>query len=139
MKSALRGILTALLLCIATSLSAVDLVVNADVPVDSLTRSMTRSIFSMRMTSWPNGMPIKVFVMGDKTPLHAAFSKEILGVFPHQLRRAWNRQIFAGTGQSPTKVDSEQEMIERVADTPGAIGYVSEDVLNEQLRKIPVE
>jgi ABC-type phosphate transport system substrate-binding protein len=139
MKSALRGILTVLLLCIATSIGAVDLVVNTDVPVNSLTRSMARSIFSMRMTSWPNGMPIQVFVLGDKSPLHAAFSKEILGVFPHQLRRAWNRQIFAGTGQAPAKVESEQEMAEMVAKTPGAIGYVSEDMLNEQIRKIAVE
>ena len=69
----------------------------------------------------------------------AAFSKQILGVFPHQLRRAWNRQIFAGTGQAPAKVESEQEMAEMVAKTPGAIGYVSEDMLNEQIRKIAVE
>jgi ABC-type phosphate transport system substrate-binding protein len=139
MKSALRGILSVVLFCIATSIGAVDLVVNPDVPVESLTRSMARSIFSMRMTSWPNGMPIQVFVLGDKTPLHAAFSKEILGVFPHQLRRAWNRQIFAGTGQAPAKVESEREMAEMVAKTPGAIGYVSEDMLNEQIRNIGVE
>lgn len=139
MKSALRGILTVLLFCIATSSGAVDLVVNPDVPVENLTRSMARSIFSMRMTSWSNGMPIQVFVLGDKTPLHAAFSKEILGVFPHQLRRAWNRQIFAGTGQAPAKVESEREMAEMVAKTPGAIGYISEDMLDEQIRKIGVE
>lgn len=139
MKSALRRIFSVALLFIATTSGAVDLVVNTDVPVDSLTRSVVRSIFSMRMTSWSNGLPIQVFVLGDKTPLHASFSKEILGVFPHQLRRAWNRQIFAGTGQAPSKVDSEQEMADMVARTPGAVGYVSEEMLNEQIRKIAVE
>jgi ABC-type phosphate transport system substrate-binding protein len=139
MKSALRGILSASLLFITSTTGAVDLVVNQDVPVENLTRSVARSIFSMRMTTWPNGLPIQVFVMGDKTSLHASFSKQILGVFPHQLRRAWNRQIFAGTGQAPAKVDTEQEMAKMVAKTPGAIGYISEEKLNEQIRKIAVE
>jgi ABC-type phosphate transport system substrate-binding protein len=139
MMPALQGMLSAILLCIATMSAAVDLVVNQDVPIESISRSSVRSIFSMRMTTWPNGLPIQVFVMGDKAPLHASFSKEILGVFPHQLRRAWNRQIFAGIGQAPTKVDSEQEMVEMVAKTPGAIGYISEGIGNEQLRTITVE
>jgi len=100
---------------------------------------MVRSIFSMRMTSWPDGMPIQVFVLGDKTPLHSEFSKKILGVFPHQLRRAWNRQIYAGIGQAPAKLESEEEMLDKIATTPGAIGYISEDMINEQIRKIAVE
>ncbi len=93
----------------------------------------------MRMTSWPNGMPIRVFVLGDKNDLHADFSKRILGVFPHQLRRAWNRQIFSGIGQAPERVESEAEMRNRVAETPGAVGYLSEDMINEQIRTIAVE
>ncbi|MCU7811029.1 MAG: substrate-binding domain-containing protein [Candidatus Thiodiazotropha sp. (ex Notomyrtea botanica)] len=139
MKSAHRGIFFALLLCLTNSSGAVDLVVNENVPIETLSRSTVRSVFSMRMTSWPDGVPIQVFVMGDKTKLHASFSKEILGVFPHQLRRAWNRQIFAGTGQAPAKVDTEQEMLDKVATTPGAIGYISKELINEQIRKIAVE
>ena len=139
MKPALRTIAILSLLCLSAPSDAVDLVVNQAVPADTLSRSTVRSIFSMRMTSWPNGMPIQVFVLGDKSALHADFSKQILGVFPHQLRRAWNRQIFAGTGQAPAKLESEEEMRDMVAKTPGAIGYISEEKLNEQIRKIAVE
>ena len=139
MKPAFRGIAAVLLLALSAPTSAVDLVVNKDAPVQNMSLSMVRAIFSMRMTSWPGGMPIHVFVLGDKTPLHAEFSKQILGVFPHQLRRAWNRQIYAGTGQAPSKLESEEEMRKQVAETPGAIGYISEDMINEQIRKIAVE
>jgi hypothetical protein len=48
-----------------------------------------------------------------------------LQLFPYQLRRAWDRQLFSGTGQAPTVVADEQEMLRRVAATPGAIGYAS--------------
>jgi ABC-type phosphate transport system substrate-binding protein len=139
MTAARQTIFLLLLLLITPLTGAVDLVVNKAVPHDTLSRSTVRSIFSMRTTSWPDGIPIHVFVLGDKSELHAQFSKKILGVFPHQLRRAWNRQIFTGTGQAPTKVDTEQEMIDQIGSTPGAIGYISEGNINERIRKIAVE
>jgi hypothetical protein len=139
MKPSFCLLAVALLLCFATPGGAVELIANSSVSEMSLPRSMVRSIFIMRMTSWPNGTPIRVFVLGDKDELHADFSKRILGVFPHQLRRAWNRQIFSGTGQSPERVQSEREMLEKVSQIPGAIGYLSEDIFNEQIRTIAVE
>jgi ABC-type phosphate transport system substrate-binding protein len=139
MNSALRRILAILLFSLAAPSNAVELIANPDVSEASLSRSLVRSIFTMRMTSWPSGMPIRVFVLGDKDELHASFSKRILGVFPHQLRRAWNRQIYSGTGQAPEKVESVREMQEMVSRTPGAIGYLSEDMINEQIRTIAVE
>lgn len=139
MKPALQRVLAAILLCLTANSSAVEVIANLEVPTESLRRSVVRSIFSMRMTSWPSGIPIRVFVLGDKNDLHSSFSKRVLGVFPHQLRRAWNRQIFSGTGQAPEKVESEQEMREKVAHTPGAIGYISEEMINEQIRTLAVE
>jgi hypothetical protein len=91
------------------------------------------------MTQWPDGTPVRVFVLGDKNPLHAAFSKQILGVFPHQLRRAWNRQIFSGTGQAPNKVETATEMHYQIENTSGAIGYLPEEQLNEHIRTIEIE
>ncbi|MBV2092813.1 MAG: substrate-binding domain-containing protein [Candidatus Thiodiazotropha sp. (ex Ctena orbiculata)] len=134
-----RAFAVGLLLCLSSSANSVDLVINRDIDYESLSRNTLRSIFSMRMTQWPNGKPIRVFVMGDKTSQHADFSKHVLGVFPHQLRRAWNRQIFSGMGQAPIKVNTEAEMLEQIGNTPGAIGYLSEDNINERVRKLSVE
>jgi ABC-type phosphate transport system substrate-binding protein len=131
--------LAVMLISLTAQSGAVELIVNPDVTEESLSRSFVRSIFTMRMTSWPSGMPIRVFVLGDKEQLHATFSKTILGVFPHQLRRAWNRQIYSGTGQAPEKVESVGERCEKVSRTPGAIGYISEDMINERIRTIAVD
>ncbi len=139
MTPLLRLPVAVLLLCLCTPSGAVELIANSGVQAESLPRSVIRSIFAMRMTSWPNGLPIRVFVLGDKSELHADFSKRILGVFPHQLRRAWNRQIFSGIGQAPERVENQVEMLSRVAETPGAVGYLSEDMINEQIRTIAVE
>jgi len=91
----------------------------AAVPLSTL-----RAIFGMRLHRWPDGAPVKVFVFRDDTPEHAAFSKTVLQVFPHQLRQSWDRLVFSGLAQYPEQVASEKEMLDKVASTPGAVGYI---------------
>lgn len=99
------------------------------VPVQTLSHNALRSIFGMRLRAWPDRQGIRVFVLDDAHPLHERFAKDYLSVFPQQLRRAWDRLIYSGTGQAPTTVDSEAAMLEAVAETPGAIGYVDKNRL----------
>lgn len=93
----------------------------------------------MRLRKWEDGSPIKVFVLPDKHPLHVAFSKNILRVFPYQLRNAWDRLVFSGTGEEPIQVATEQQMRERVSSTPGAIGYLRRSMIDETVKAIPFE
>lgn len=95
------------------------------------------AIFGMRLRRWEDGSQIKVFVLPDRHPLHIAFSKNILHVFPYQLRNAWDRLVFSGTGEEPTRVLSEQQMLIRVSSTPGAIGYLSRSMIDETVKVIP--
>jgi hypothetical protein len=90
----------------------------------------------MRLRKWNSGLPIKVFVLPDDNPLHITFSKRILHVFPYQLRSAWDRLVFSGTGEEPIKVESEQQMREMISSTPGAIGYLSRAMIDETV-KVP--
>ena len=92
-----------------------------DVPLD---RSLLRAVFTMRVREWPDGTPIRVFVLPDDNPLSDRFYREQLGMYSYVLRRAWDRMVFTGTGFAPTVVRSEQEMKERVRSTPGAIGFM---------------
>ncbi len=102
-----------------------EIVTHAGVNEKTLSKSSLRAIFGMRLHAWPDGTAIRVFVMRDDAPLHAAFSKEKLNVFPYQLRLAWDRLVFSGTGQAPDTVASPEEMLAKVAGTPGAIGYLT--------------
>jgi len=115
---------------------AAELIANPSVPIDSLSASNARNIFTMRSQSWPDGSPIKVFVLRDENPLHKQFSKTHLHVFPYKLRRIWDRNIYSGTGNAPTTVDSEEEMIEAIATHPGAIGYANKG--NDYVRTIKI-
>jgi hypothetical protein len=83
----------------------------------------------MHMSQWPDGKPIKVFVLPSDDAVHISFAKGVLHIFPHQLKRSWDVLVYSGSGQAPTEVDSPEEMLKKVSSTPGAIGYLPEDYL----------
>lgn len=114
-------------------------IVNHTVKVSHIDSSSLRSIFGMRISRWPDGTPIKVFVLPDHSPLHEQFAKSLLNTYPHQLRRNWDRMVYSGTGTAPIQVQNEQEMIQKIQETPGAIGYsvVPEETNNVQVISTP--
>jgi len=130
--------LTVLLGCIAGPINAQELIANKGLSGGDLSRNEARLFFTMRLQYWSNNQPIKVFVLPDDNPLHGAFTKTILGLFPYQLRRVWDRQLFSGTGQVPVTVSNEDEMLRRVASTPGAIGYAERVPRDAQVQVIRV-
>lgn len=111
---------------------AAEVVVNAQQEQNSISRSLLRGMFGMRLRAWPDGTPVRVFVLEDNEPAHVEFCKSVLRVYPYQLRQDWDRLVYSGTGQQPIIVRSEAMLLSKVAETPGAIGYV--DKLNSTAR-----
>lgn len=93
----------------------------------------------MHLKTWPDGTKIRVFVLADDDTLHQIFSKEKLNVFPYQLRSTWDRLVFSGTGQAPIKVNSIDEMLEKITSTPGAIGYLWRANINENVNVLTIK
>ncbi len=99
-------------------------IAHPDVDTAYLTRGFLRSVFTLRVRVWPDGGPVRIFVLDDGDPVHVAFSRDVLGTYPYVLRRTWNRMTFTGIGLIPVRVSTLEEMRQRVMSTPGAIGYV---------------
>jgi hypothetical protein len=106
----------------------------ANTPID---RTLLRAMFTMRVRQWPDGTPVRVFVLPDHDEATALFCREQLGTYPYVMRSTWDRMVFTGTGLAPTVVGSEQEMRERVRSIPGAIGYVRSGGTSDMRRSLP--
>ena len=104
--------------------AALEIIAHPTVQQASLTSSKALAIFGGRVRSWPNGIVIKVVLFKDGSKQHYAFCRERLNVFPRQLQRAWDRQIFSGMTEGPYYVESREEMIEMISTQEGAIGYI---------------
>jgi hypothetical protein len=55
-------------------------------------------------------------------------------MLPHQIRKIWDRMTFSGTGTAPIELESEQDMIDKIATTPDSIGYLKSSPDNENIR-----
>ncbi len=143
---ALRCLVCMIMLCVQTA--GVPQIQEADAPVvivspqqtpQSVSINALRAIFGMRLRNWPDQTPIHVYALRDDNPTHNAFTKQALNIYPHQLRLAWDRLVFSGTGQAPTEVASEEEMRNKVATTAGAIGYLPRSMVNDNVRVLKIQ
>ncbi|MEW5787387.1 MAG: hypothetical protein AB1899_05995 [Pseudomonadota bacterium] len=128
----------ALALVLTFPVHALELVVHPGVAEKTLERKQARSLFSGRVNRWTDGSPVRVFVLPDDQELHQELAKQVLDIYPYQLRAAWERMRYTGMGQPPITVASEEEMRRRVAETPGAIGYVGKVQNHDKIRALPL-
>lgn len=130
----------ALFMVSAGHVFAVDLIVNANNPNDLITKRKVRSIYGLHLKNWGRASTIKVYALPDNHEIHIRFCKDFLSIFPHQLRAAWDRATFSGTAQAPVIVRSVEEMIQKVSENPGAIGYIDDqEIIDENIKILVVE
>jgi hypothetical protein len=126
--------------CLASPFAATaGVIVHPSVEGRSISTTSLRNIYTLRQTLWPNRQPIVIFVLPDDHPVHVAFAKESLGLYPYRLRQTWDRLSFSGMASSPIEVKDENEMRSRVRATPGAIGYTSKDTSHDGIKTLKLE
>ncbi len=117
---------------------SVEVITNPQTPSTTLSQASLRAIFAMRIRQWPDGSPVKVFVLPDKDTSHEAFCKEILRIYPYVLRDTWDRMVYTGAGQAPTLARTPEELLLNVARTPGSIGYIEKGKVNETVKTLEI-
>jgi hypothetical protein len=110
--------------CSAASAQDVVLVANKDVRISEIRDADLRAIFTGEKTRFADGShAVPVTLKGG--PAHEVFLRNHLGENPDQFRAQWRKVVFTGQGAMPRAFASESSLLEYVAVTPGAVGYVS--------------
>lgn len=81
-------------------------------------------IYKRKKLAWDDGTRIQAVNLPADDPTRRLFSKRILKSLPEAQTQYWNAMYFQGIFP-PHVVASPEAMLRYVADTPGAIGYVS--------------
>lgn len=110
------------------------ILINKSSSKETLTPQEVKIIFLGRKKHWNNGLPIQVIVYKEDNDSHLDFCREIIGVPPITFKTSWNRIVFSGVGNTLKYVSTPEEMIEKIQNTDGAIGYIlSNEKENTQL------
>jgi hypothetical protein len=118
-----------LLICAGGSAeSQVVIFANRSVPESSLTPAQVMNMYMLNTRTWSDGQVITLFCLRESMNEEQKFY-ELLHRTPLEMRKLWLRAQLSGQARPPEMVISEEDLIRRVASTPGAIGFANREKL----------
>lgn len=99
-------------------------IVNSGVRATAASSDDIRGIFTGDKSSLGDGSRVTPVTLRGG-PAHEVFLKTYVGKGDAAFRTGWRNLVFTGQGSMPKMFDSEAALVDYVAATPGAIGYVS--------------
>ena len=100
------------------------IITNPDTQISSLKKKEIKDIFTGKRTRW-NGSGKIIIATLKNSEVHEEFLREFVKKTPSQFRNFWRRKVFTGEGKMPKTFENEASLIEFVARTKGAVGYIS--------------
>jgi ABC-type phosphate transport system substrate-binding protein len=116
----------------------VAVIANPSVKAAAVSKAELSDVFTGAASSLKDGSHV-VPVLLKQGAAHEAFLSEYIGKNDAAFRTSWRSLVFTGQGSMPKTVDSEAAMVDYVAATPGAIGYVSKDPGGDKVKTLPVK
>ncbi len=98
------------------------LVANVDVPGATMDAGSVEKVFLGKTRSvGDKKVEVTILKAGD---VHEAFLKNFIKKTSSQFTNSWKKLVFSGKAKMPKEFATEKEMVEYIAKTSGAIGYI---------------
>jgi ABC-type phosphate transport system substrate-binding protein len=117
-----------------TAAAEVVAVVSARNPVTTLSRNQVADIFLGRTTRFPDGSAAVPIDQLESSAARDEFYFKFADKSPAQIKAYWSKIIFTGRGQPPREASGGLNVKKLVADTPNAIGYIEQGMVDSSVR-----
>ena len=108
-------------------------------PVKALSRIFLKKTKRWDSSLWPGEVRVVPLDLEEKSEVRKKFTRAIHDKSTGAIKSYWQREIFSGRDVPPTEVETDEEMITRIVEEEGAIGYVSGTAeLPEELKVLEV-
>ena len=112
-------------------------VVHPSNPATGMTLDDLRRFYLGSVTIFDNGERVNLVESSDD---RGRFYRVALRMGEDRLQRHWVGRVFAGqAGRPPEAIRNPAQLIDYVARTPGAIGFVRADAANSSVKVIPID
>jgi ABC-type phosphate transport system substrate-binding protein len=112
-------------------------IANSSVAATNISKAELRDIFTGASSSLKGGMQITPVLL-KQGAVNDEFLRLYIGKSDSGFRAGWRSILFSGQGMMPKTLDSEAAVVEYVAHTPGAIGYIGRSALHEGIKTLSV-
>jgi len=130
-------IILLVLLAAPPARAGVAIIANDNVPVDSITRDDLLDLYTGDVRKWNDGRSVVVMDLKERGELRDLFYA-FLGKTPSRMKSIWLRKMLAGEADPPESLASEEEMVEKVRRTAGAIGFVDSSRVLDSVKVLAV-
>lgn len=127
---------TALLVCLqcfAYSQESLVVIGNAKGSPSQMQFDQLKSILRGEKQRWTDGTKVVIALMKTNTPSGINTSRKVFNMTGDQLNKYWLALVFQGKADAPTFFTSETELENFVAQTPGAIGIITQSNYNTKI------
>jgi ABC-type phosphate transport system substrate-binding protein len=125
----------------ALAAGEVSIIVNKANTISDLSLADAKKIFMGDKTTWPSGKRISVLMAASGSPERAVVLREIFKMSDAEYTKYFMQAAFTGKVTAPPKeVSSAAQMKQSVAGSPGAIGCVKNEDVDDTVKvvlKIP--
>jgi len=124
-----------LLIWASATQSQVAIIAHKSVPISEIKKAELLDFYTGDIKKWDNQTPVVVFDLKPKSEAKEAFY-DFLGRSPSRMKSIWLKRMLSGEGEPPQALESEDEMVKKVAATAGAIGFVSIAKINGEVKTL---
>ncbi len=135
MLSNVMVVLGSLVFWAASAHAQVAIIAHKSVPADEIKKTELLDFYTGDIKKWGNQTPVVVFDLKSKSEVKEVFYN-FLGRSPSRMKSIWLKKMLSGEGEPPQALESEEEMVKKVAETAGAIGFVSKAKLNDEVKTL---
>ena len=112
----------------------VAIIAHKDVPADSIEKDRLLDFYLRDVLSWPSsGLEVIVCDLRQNGEVKDEFYK-FLGKSSSRMKSIWLKRKLAGEGDPPEFFQTEEELLQHVANTPGAIGFVHASKVTDNVK-----
>jgi ABC-type phosphate transport system substrate-binding protein len=115
------------------SYAQVAVIANKSVPVSSISAGQLTEIYLLHTKTWSNGKAVIPVTLKTDNETSKKFFGTV-GKSSMEMKKFWMKAELTGEGQSPAGFGSDEEVLNKVASTPGAIGFVDADKVNDNVK-----
>ena len=118
--------------------SKLSLICNTTGAPDTLSSVEMKSILKGEKQRWQDGSKIVLAMIKTNTETGETIAKKVYNMNGDELNKYWLSLVFAGKAKAPQFFRSEQELIDYVASTKGAIGVITSEKVQGNFKTIKV-
>lgn len=109
------------------SAQAIKVIANSSVDLSDVSLQDLLFIYGLKNKRFSDGSRIVLFQFSENSDMNEVFYKK-LGRDYKIFKNVWIQQQFKGEGFPPTVVKNQIDMMNKIKDTPGAIGFISASI-----------